>query len=83
MDFTVRTAAELGPILKRLRASKGWTQHALGQRIGLSQERIAAIENHPERISLDQLLTVLMTFDAQVSISARRTAGRTGRQESW
>ena len=71
MTSNVRTSGQMGPVLKRLRKAKGWSQLELGKRIGLSQERISAIENHPERVTLDQLLTLLMTLDAEILISPR------------
>ena len=73
MTNNVRTIGQLGPILKQLRKAKGWSQIELGKRIGLSQERISVIENHPERISIDQLLTVLMALEAELKVEARNS----------
>ena len=73
MVNNVRTTGQLGPILKQLRKAKGWSQIELGKRIGLSQERISAIENHPERMSIDQLLTVLMALEAELQVEARNS----------
>lgn len=71
MADTIRTSGQLGPILKRLRKDKGWSQLELGQKIGLSQERISVIENHPERVSIDQLLTILMALGAELQVDQR------------
>lgn len=71
MPDTIRTTGQLGPILKRLRKAKGWSQLELGKKIGLSQERISVIESHPERIAIDQLLTVLMALEAELQIAPR------------
>jgi HTH-type transcriptional regulator/antitoxin HipB len=71
MADTIRTSGQLGPILKRLRKAKGWSQFDLGKKIGLSQERISVIENHPERVSMDQLLTLLMALEAELQIEHR------------
>lgn len=71
MFNTVRTSGQLGPILRRLRIDKGWSQLELGKKIGLSQERISAIENHPEKVAIDRLLTVLMALDAELLINHR------------
>ena len=68
MESLVRTSGQLGPLLKQLRKAKQWSQFELGQKIGLSQERISAIENHPERVTFDQLLTVLMALDAELIV---------------
>jgi HTH-type transcriptional regulator/antitoxin HipB len=71
MADIIRTSGQLGPVLKRLRKARGWSQFELGEKIGLSQERISVIENHPERVSLDQLLTVLMALEAELQIEQR------------
>lgn len=75
MIDTIRTSGQLGPVLKRLRKDMGWSQFELGNRIGLSQERISVIENHPERISIDQLLTVLMALEAELRVEPRNPLG--------
>ncbi len=69
----IRTSGQLSPILKQLRKAKGWSQIELGKRIGLSQERISAIENHPEKTSIDQLLTVLMALEAELQVGLRQS----------
>jgi|SRR5450631_164949 HTH-type transcriptional regulator/antitoxin HipB len=68
---SIGTSGQLGPTLRRLRKAKGFSQAELGRQIGLSQERISAIENHPERVTLDQLLTVLMKLDAELAVRTR------------
>lgn len=73
MANNVRTTGQLGPILKQLRKAKGWSQIELGKRIGLSQERISVIENHPERMSIDQLLTVLMALEAELQVEPQNS----------
>jgi len=82
MTHPIRTAGQLGPLLKQLRRAKQWSQLQLGQKIGLSQERISVIENHPERITFDQLLTVLMALDAEISVALRHGA-TSSKPESW
>jgi HTH-type transcriptional regulator/antitoxin HipB len=73
MANKIRTSGQLSPILKQLRKAKGWSQIELGKRIGLSQERISAIENHPEKTSIDQLLTVLMALEAELQVGPRQS----------
>jgi HTH-type transcriptional regulator/antitoxin HipB len=77
MANKIRTSGQLSPILKQLRKTKGWSQIELGKRIGLSQERISAIENHPEKTSIDQLLTVLMALEAELQVEARQSLSDT------
>ncbi len=72
MELSVRTTGQLGPLLVKLRKLRGWTQSELGRRIGLSQERISAIEKEPEKTSFDQLLTIMMVLDAEFVVRPKR-----------
>lgn len=72
MSEPIRTTGQLGPTLRALREARGWSQAALGERLGLSQERISAIERRPERITVQQLLIVLMALDAELTVQTRR-----------
>jgi HTH-type transcriptional regulator/antitoxin HipB len=69
MLIPIRTSGQLGPALKQLRKKKGWSQAELGRRVGLSQERISGIENAPEKVSFDMLLTMMMALGAEFMVS--------------
>ena len=71
MPSAIRTSGQLGPALRSLRQRRGWSQTELGRRVGLSQERISSIERQPERITVGQLLTVLMALDGEMFVDAR------------
>ena len=71
MPTAIRTSGQLGPALRALRIARGWSQTELGRRVGLSQERISSIERQPERITVSQLLTVLMALDGELLVAAR------------
>lgn len=75
----IRTTGQLGPILQKLRKDKRLSQKEFGQRLGLSQARISVIESHPEQVSIDQLLTVLMALGVEMRIEPRPDAP----SESW
>jgi len=72
MPTPIRTSGQLGPALCALRRLRGWSQTELGRRVGLSQERISSIERQPERITVSQLLTVLMALDGELLLDSRR-----------
>jgi len=74
----VRASGQLGPVLKALRQARGWSQTELGRQVGLSQERISTIERHPERVTVGQLLTVLMALQAQLRVEPRSAATAIG-----
>lgn len=77
MDTPIRTTGTLGPLLKRMRKAKAWSQADLGRLIGLSQERISVIESAPEKVTLDNLLTVMMALGAHFSVCEPIAAERT------
>ena len=74
MAIPVTTTGQLGPLLQRLRKQMGLSQAALGRKIGLSQERISRIERAPEKVTVDQLLTVLMALEAELQVARRGAA---------
>ena len=80
-DFYVKTPAQLKAVLRGLRRAQGLSQSAFGRKVGLSQERISAIENHPERMTIDQLLTLLMAAGMELAIKPRSL--ETSTSGSW
>jgi HTH-type transcriptional regulator/antitoxin HipB len=81
MDYHIRTPEQLRVALRQLRHAQGLNQSQFGSRVGLSQERISAIESHPEKITTDQLLTILMAMGMEVVIKPRTPANPS--KESW
>jgi HTH-type transcriptional regulator / antitoxin HipB len=74
-DFPIKTPAQLKAALRSLRHAKGLNQSEFGRKVGLSQERISAIENHPERVTTDQLFTLLMALGMELVIKPRSREG--------
>jgi len=72
MDYHIKTPEQLKVALRQLRQAQGINQSEFGRRIGLSQERISAIESHPEKITTDQLLTILMALGTELVIKPRK-----------
>lgn len=89
MNTPIRTSGTLGPLLKRMRKARNLSQADLGKLIGLSQERISAIESAPEKVTMDKLLTVMMALGANFSVSdsssPEKTAPASGssNQSDW
>lgn len=50
------TALQLGLLLKAARKRRRLTQAAVAARLGLSQNRVSHLEQHPEELSFKQLL---------------------------
>ena len=72
-DYHIKTPGQLKTALRVLRRTQRLNQSELGRKVGLSQERISAIENHPERVTTDQLLTLLMALNVELVIKPRST----------
>lgn len=74
MGYPLQIPSQLSSHLRALRKAKGWSQAALGKRLGLSQTRIARIEGDPLSISVDQLLDVLTVLGVRLTLDPLPTA---------
>lgn len=70
---TITQMSQLSVLLKNLRKAKNLSQAELGAKVGLSQERISAMENHPERLTVDNFFTLLMALDAEFAVGPKAT----------
>lgn len=68
----IRNSDQLALLLRELRLSRGLTQQALAERLGVSQPRIAEIERQPGRISVDQLLQLMQVLGATPYVARGR-----------
>lgn len=64
MDYPLRRVDQLREHLRALRRLRGLTQSQLGQRLGLSQVRIAEIEADPAVVSAEQIVRILSVLGA-------------------
>ena len=62
----LQTPAQLSNHLRSFRKTRGLTQAALGQLVGLDQTRIAKIERDPRLVSVGQLLKLLAVLHVRV-----------------
>lgn len=66
--YPVDTPQELRAILRALRQSRQLTQAQLGERLGVSQKRIARIEAAPELTSFDQIARMVAAMGARLLV---------------
>lgn len=66
MEFNLLLADQIGQHLKSLRKLRGLSQAQLGQRLGVGQARVAAIEANPGGVSVEQLLRVFQVLGVQL-----------------
>ncbi|APW37721.1 hypothetical protein RD110_11350 [Rhodoferax koreense] len=59
---------QLRTILRSLRQARGMTQAQLGERIGVTQKRIARIEAAPEKTAYDQIARIVTALGGRLVI---------------
>ena len=80
----VRTAEDIGAVIRARRRQLGCTQQDLADRAGLSRQSIVAIEQGKERAALAAVLRVLLELGLEADVFAPRTpsSGRRSRPVS-
>ena len=68
MNYPVDNALQLKAVLKNLRKSRGLTQAQLGEKLGLSQKRIAGIEKAPDVTRFDQISRLVSLLGARLVV---------------
>jgi HTH-type transcriptional regulator/antitoxin HipB len=71
MKQLLSLSTQLGPLIQSARKSAGLTQTQLGQRLGMSQSRISAMELDPGTINVDQLLALLAALNHEVIVQPK------------
>jgi len=82
MDYPVQLAAQLSQHLRALRKARRMSQSQLGQKLGVSQTRVAAIEKDPSVVSVGQLLEVLQVLNTQLVLRDPSTPPQVGQAAS-
>jgi len=78
----LKTASQLGQMLRASRKARKWTQAEVASRIGLSQNRLSHLERHPEELGFRQLLAWASTLGLELCVGERgQDAGAAGASE--
>jgi len=80
-SHTLSTAFHLGQLLKTTRKRHKITQVALAGYVGVSQNRLSHLENHPEELSVRQLLSWCSALGLELKLGERNTAEASGSAE--
>ena len=75
MQYPVNTPQQLRAILRSLRVSRGLTQAQLGQKLGVSQKRVARIEAAPEVTAFDQIARIVSILGCQLVVDEAQAHG--------
>lgn len=65
------TALQLGQLLKTARKRRKLTQAQVASRLGLSQNRVSHLEQHPEDLSFKQLLGWCAAIGLELQLGER------------
>lgn len=78
---TLSTASHLGQLLKTTRKRHKMTQAALAGYVGVSQNRVSHLENHPEELSVKQLLSWCSALGLELKLGERGTSAASNSAE--
>ena len=81
MIHPIKTLGQLTPMLKAFRKTKGLTQAAMAEKLGITQQSYAYFEANPASATLERLFMVLRMLDVEISLAqalpaAVKTAGQ-------
>lgn len=76
-DQPLITALQLGQLLKAARKHRKLTQSDVASRLGLSQNRISYLEQHPDELSFKQLLGWCAAVGLELRLGERDIAPST------
>jgi len=68
---TISTPQQLGALLANRRSHLKLTQSELGEKIGLSQNRLSVLERNPAALTARQLLTLLQALGLEMTLAER------------
>ena len=70
-SHTLVTALQLGQLLKSARKRRKMTQADVAARLGLSQNRVSYLEQHPDELSFKQLLGWCAAVGLELQLTER------------
>lgn len=75
------TALQLGQLLKAARKRRQLTQAEVAGRLGLSQNRVSYLEQHPDELSFKQLLGWCAAVGLELRLGERESLESTNKPE--
>jgi HTH-type transcriptional regulator / antitoxin HipB len=68
LDYPIKTLSQLKPILQAFRRSRGLTQAAVAERLGVTQQSYAQLEANPAAASVDRLFRALSLLHVELKL---------------
>lgn len=72
-EHVIAIPSQLGPVLRALRRSRGLTQKAFGERLGVSRQAVSELEKAPERAAFDRLHRACAILGVEIILRPRET----------
>lgn len=72
LETRIYLTNQLGSLLKDYRKSQNISQKELAERTQICQSRISFLENHPENISIGQLMRWLSVLGLEIKIAVKK-----------
>ena len=69
MQYTINTSGQLRPILKGFRKTRGLSQKAMADKLGISQQTYQVLEASPHKVTIDRFLRVLSILNVKLMLS--------------
>lgn len=74
MDYPIRAADQLEPLLKAFRKAQHVSQSELAQQLGVTQQTFQQLESSPHRASFERILEVLAGLNVEIVLRQRDTS---------
>lgn len=81
MTQVLVTPLQVGAVVSARRKTLGFSQANLAERLSLSQARYSALENNPDRLTLDRLLILASALGLELTISEKSVSTPSSKEE--
>jgi HTH-type transcriptional regulator / antitoxin HipB len=71
MEYLVNTSSQLAMAVKSRRKVSGLTQAAAAARVGLLPKTVSAMENHPEKTTVESLFRLLAALELELVLKPK------------
>jgi HTH-type transcriptional regulator/antitoxin HipB len=68
MDYLLSSPELLKSFLKGLRAKSGYTQRAIAEKLGITQQAYQKIESNPESVSFERIMQIFKLIGVEVFV---------------
>ncbi len=79
-DYPIKTPQQLGAVVAGYRKDRGFSQQAVGARVGLAQSVVSLLEKSPERAGLARIFKLLAALDLELVVRPR---GKPAHKSDW